>query len=162
MRPPCVSTRPAKKKLQVVPNCALGKVLLPKHQGFPTSVGLLKTIWDSHVTPELISMFTARTLTQAIRQAQNDSTIEWFTDVVDIARIHVASLLFPEVQGERLISYEGCFNINDLLHIFREVQPNRTFPDDVLNFMLSTQVDAPCRDRPSHLFPIIVRILNKS
>ncbi|WQF85189.1 Putative NAD-dependent epimerase/dehydratase, NAD(P)-binding domain superfamily [Colletotrichum destructivum] len=99
----------------IVPNAALGKVLLPGHQGFPTVVGVLKNLWDGKLTPEFAAMFPA----------------QWFCDVVDIARIHIAALLFPDVQSERLIAYADRFNINDLLAVFREVQPDRSFPDDL-------------------------------
>ncbi|KAE9568109.1 Aldehyde reductase 2 [Colletotrichum fructicola] len=99
----------------IVPNAALGRVLLPEHQGFPTAVGILKSLWQGHVSPEFVAMFPA----------------QWFCDVVDIARIHIAALLFLDVQSERLIAYAGRFNINDILAVFRETQPSRNFPADL-------------------------------
>ncbi|KAK1725560.1 aldehyde reductase II [Colletotrichum acutatum] len=99
----------------IVPNAALGKVLLPEHQGFPTAVGAMRPLWQGKVTPEFVAMFPA----------------QWYCDVIDIARIHIAALLLPDVQSERLIAYADKFNINDLLAVFRQIQPNRTFPDDL-------------------------------
>ncbi|KAF9870437.1 hypothetical protein CkaCkLH20_12104 [Colletotrichum karsti] len=99
----------------IVPNAALGRVLLPEHQGFPTAVGLLKALWQGHISPELISMFPA----------------QWFCDVVDIAHMHIAALLSPDVESERLIAYAGRFTINDFLAVFRETQSDRSFPADV-------------------------------
>ncbi|KAJ4322462.1 hypothetical protein N0V84_004818 [Fusarium piperis] len=92
----------------VVPNAALGKVLLPERQGFPTAVGLVKTLWEGRHGPELVHM-------------------------VPPPRIHVAALLFSDVQSERLISYGGPFNLNSILATFREAQPERAFPDDFPN-----------------------------
>ncbi|KAF6819019.1 aldehyde reductase ii [Colletotrichum plurivorum] len=99
----------------IVPNAALGRVLLPQHQGFPTAVGVLKGLWQGHVSPEFVAMFPP----------------QWFCDVGDIARIHVGALLLPDVKSERLIAYAGRFNINDILAVFRDVQPERTFPADL-------------------------------
>ncbi|GKT89980.1 aldehyde reductase II [Colletotrichum tofieldiae] len=99
----------------IVPNAALGKVLLPEHQGFPTAVGVLKNLWEGKLTPEFVAMFPA----------------QWFCDVVDIARVHIAALLFSDVQSERLIAYADRFNINDLLAVFRDAQPDRSFPADL-------------------------------
>ncbi|KAI3540019.1 aldehyde reductase II [Colletotrichum filicis] len=99
----------------IVPNAALGKVLLPEHQGFPTAVGAMRPLWQGNVTPEFVAMFPA----------------QWYCDVIDIARIHIAALLLPDIQSERLIAYAGKFNINDLLAAFRQIQPDRTFPDDL-------------------------------
>ncbi|KAI8286939.1 hypothetical protein K4K60_013027 [Colletotrichum sp. SAR11_57] len=79
------------------------------------SIGILKSLWQGHVSPEFVAMFPA----------------QWFCDVVDIARIHIAALLFLDVQSERLIAYAGRFNINDILAVFRETQPSRNFPADL-------------------------------
>ncbi|KAJ0384176.1 hypothetical protein COL922a_008939 [Colletotrichum nupharicola] len=79
------------------------------------SIGIPKSLWQGHVSPEFVAMFPA----------------QWFCDVVDIARIHIAALLFPDIQSERLIAYAGRFNINDILAVFRETQPSRNFPADL-------------------------------
>ncbi|KAL0936728.1 aldehyde reductase ii [Colletotrichum truncatum] len=107
--------KPAFVLNSVVPNAALGKVLIPEHQGFPTAVGVLKSLWQGHLSPEFVAMFPA----------------QWYCDVVDIARIHIAALLFPDVKSERLIAYAGRFNINDILAVFREAQPGRNVPADL-------------------------------
>ncbi|KAM0323909.1 hypothetical protein ACHAQA_008490 [Verticillium albo-atrum] len=44
----------------IVPNAALGRVLLPEHQGFPTVVGLLKVLWEGHLDESTQHMFPAR------------------------------------------------------------------------------------------------------
>ncbi|KAK1484004.1 aldehyde reductase II [Colletotrichum cuscutae] len=90
----------------IVPSAALGKVLLPEHQGFPTAVGAMRPLWQGNVMPEFVAMFPA-------------------------PRIHIAALLLPDIQSERLIAYAGKFNINNLLAAFRQIQPDRTFPDDL-------------------------------
>ncbi|KAI8296348.1 Aldehyde reductase 2 [Colletotrichum sp. SAR11_240] len=95
---------------------ALWKWYSEEKPGFTlNSIGILKSLWQGHVSPEFVAMFPA----------------QWFCDVVDIARIHIAALLFPDVQSERLIAYAGRFNINDILGVFRETQPGRSFPADL-------------------------------
>ncbi|KAI8293278.1 Aldehyde reductase 2 [Colletotrichum sp. SAR 10_98] len=95
---------------------ALWKWYSEEKPGFMlNSIGILKSLWQGHVSPEFVAMFPA----------------QWFCDVVDIARIHIAALLFPDVQSERLIAYAGRFNINDILAVFRETQPSRNFPADL-------------------------------
>ncbi|KAI8191643.1 Aldehyde reductase 2 [Colletotrichum sp. SAR 10_86] len=95
---------------------ALWKWYSEEKPGFTlNSIGILKSLWQGHVSPEFVAMFPA----------------QWFCDVVDIARIHIAALLFPDVQSERLIAYAGRFNINDILAVFRETQPSRNFPADL-------------------------------
>ncbi|KAL6410260.1 aldehyde reductase ii [Ilyonectria robusta] len=44
----------------IIPNVAVGKVLKPEHQGFPTTVGLLQPVWEGHLAMEMVYMFPAR------------------------------------------------------------------------------------------------------
>ncbi|KAF8863136.1 NAD(P)-binding protein [Acephala macrosclerotiorum] len=55
---------------------------------------------------------------------------QWFVDVQDCARLHVAALIDPDVKNERLFAYAETFNANDLLKIFRKLQPGKQFPAD--------------------------------
>ncbi|KXH66980.1 aldehyde reductase II [Colletotrichum salicis] len=100
----------------VVPNAALGKVFLPEHQGFPTAVGAMRHLWQGNITPDFVAMFPAPKYTVASLCS---------------SRIHVAALLLADVLSERLIAYAGKFNINDLLAAFRQILPDRKFPDDL-------------------------------
>lgn len=117
----------------VIPNVAIGKVLKPEHQGFPTSVGLLQPLWEGHLAMEMVYMFPARKCICQNSVPSTNEHAEWFTDVEDIARLHLASLLFPDVNGERLVSYGGRLNLNDVLAAFRKFDRSRVLPDDIPN-----------------------------
>ncbi|TKW59971.1 hypothetical protein CTA1_10058 [Colletotrichum tanaceti] len=79
---------------------------------------------------------------------------QWFCDVVDIARVHIArvhiaALPLLDVQSERHIAYANQFNINDLLDVLREVQPDRTFPEDLPD--LASDQDIVANDKATEL-----------
>lgn len=57
-------------------------------------------------------------------------TIEYFVHVRDNARLHVAALLDPTVQSERLFAFAEQFNWNDVVGILRRLEPdNKSIPD---------------------------------
>ena len=50
-------------------------------------------------------------------------------DVRDTARLHVAALLDPTVQSERLFAFAGPYNWNDVIDILRKLRPkNKKIP----------------------------------
>lgn len=99
----------------VLPNANLGVVLDPKHQGTPSTIGWLHALWNGFRGQEDI--------------AQNPP--QYFINVQDNARVHVAALICPDVQSERLFTFAKAFNWNDLLAIYRKNYPNRTFIDNM-------------------------------
>ena len=54
-------------------------------------------------------------------------------NVKDTARLHVAALLDPDVQNERILAFAYPFNWNDILAVLRKIYPDRKFPDDIEN-----------------------------
>jgi hypothetical protein len=44
--------------------------------------------------------------------------------------LHLAALIFDEVNGERLFGFAFPFNYNSFLHVFRNLAPDRMFPHD--------------------------------
>ncbi|KAJ9604790.1 hypothetical protein H2200_010905 [Cladophialophora chaetospira] len=55
---------------------------------------------------------------------------EWYIDVIDCARVHVAALLDPAVKSERLFAFAGQFNWTDVVGILRDLRPNnKKIPD---------------------------------
>lgn len=52
-------------------------------------------------------------------------------DVRDIARLHVAATVFEDVREQRLLGYAGTFNFNTLLHVMREVDPEKDLPAEI-------------------------------
>jgi len=70
------------------------------------------------------------------RLYEGDDTIfdyappQWFIDVQDTARLHVAALIDPSCKGERLFAFAEPFNLNDILAILRRQNPGIKFMDD--------------------------------
>ena len=56
--------------------------------------------------------------------------LEWFIDVHDCARVHVAALLDPKVQNERLFAFAEPFNWTDILSALAKLRPgNEKLPE---------------------------------
>jgi len=63
-------------------------------------------------------------------------------DVQDIAAIHVAAILDPEVKHKRLQCWGHHANWNDFLAVLRELRPQREFVNDYPEyFQLSASAD---------------------
>ncbi|KAL6717787.1 hypothetical protein ACLMJK_003872 [Lecanora helva] len=56
---------------------------------------------------------------------------QWMVDVKDTARLHVAALLNPGVENERILAFAFPFNWNDILACLRNLYPDRKFADDI-------------------------------
>lgn len=54
-------------------------------------------------------------------------------DVKDTARLHVAALLDPDVENERILAYASPFNWSDILATLRKLYPHKKFPADIEN-----------------------------
>lgn len=54
-------------------------------------------------------------------------------NVKDTARLHVAALLDPGVENERILAFAHPFNWNDILTALRKIYPDRKFPKDIEN-----------------------------
>lgn len=57
--------------------------------------------------------------------------IEYFVDVQDTARLHLALLTRPDIQNERVFAFAAPWNWNSLLRILRTMFPGRKFMDDI-------------------------------
>lgn len=56
---------------------------------------------------------------------------EWFVDVQDSARLHIAALVLPDVANERIFAVQRPFTINQILVTLRKLYPKRHFGNDV-------------------------------
>src|SRR3954452_1032592 len=60
----------------------------------------------------------------------NDSSSEYFVDVVDIARLHTAALLDPNTVSQRIFGFAAPLNLNEMIAIVRKLRPDNTqIPD---------------------------------
>lgn len=103
----------------VLPNCNQGKVLSPEHQGVPSTVSWAKAVWNSFKGPG--------------EKDLEHNPPQYYVNVQDTARIHVAALLYSDIESERLFAWAAPFNWNDMLEIFRKLYPDKDFMDDIPN-----------------------------
>ena len=73
----------------------------------------------------------ARAIYQGKLDPLKDIPPQWMVNVKDTARIHVAALIDPEVENERILAFAYPFNWNTLLACLRELYPNKQFPADI-------------------------------
>lgn len=99
----------------VLPDYNVGKILNVEKQGYPSSVSLLKMVFEGYT--DFAYML----------QPQHE------IDVQDCARLHVAALLHPDVQNERIFGYAYPKNWTNTIEILRKLYPERTFPDPPQN-----------------------------
>lgn len=55
---------------------------------------------------------------------------QYYVDVRDTARLHSIALRDPSCSGQRLFSFAAPFNRSDVLALFHELCPDKTFPAD--------------------------------
>jgi len=91
----------------------LGSVLNVEHQGYPTSIGMTKMLFEGD-TSAVVGL-----------------PPQWFVDAQDAARVHVAALARPDVYNERLYTFEESQNYNTVLSVFRKLEPDRQFVRDI-------------------------------
>ncbi|KAL8646004.1 MAG: hypothetical protein Q9210_006386 [Variospora velana] len=97
----------------VNPNVNFGAILSDKQ--FGSTGAAIPAIWQSGEMPVQFKAILP----------------QWMVDVKDAARLHVAALVDPDVQGRRILGYAYPFNWNDVLACLRKLDPGRKLPDDV-------------------------------
>ncbi|KAL8709192.1 MAG: hypothetical protein Q9220_006072 [cf. Caloplaca sp. 1 TL-2023] len=97
----------------VLPNFNMGTVLSDKQSA--STGAAVKTIYA----------------TGSAREAAERYPPQWVVDVQDVARLHVAALVDPKVEGQRILAFAHPFNWNDVLGLMRGMYPNRKFEGDV-------------------------------
>lgn len=101
----------------VLPNMNIGEIISIEHQGYPSTMGWIKALWNGFSGPGEKNIV--------------DNPPQYYINVDDNALVHVAALIFNDVQGERLFTFAHPYSWNDLLAFFRRVYPDRKFMDDI-------------------------------
>lgn len=52
-------------------------------------------------------------------------------NVKDTARLHVAALLNPDVENERILAFAYPYTWNEVLATLRKIYPDKKFPADI-------------------------------
>ncbi|KAJ4388893.1 hypothetical protein N0V93_006354 [Gnomoniopsis smithogilvyi] len=95
----------------VLPDYVIGKILSVENQGYPSSLAYAKLIWDG-------DMAQATVLPP-----------QYEVDSEDIGRLHVAAMLHPDAQGERIFGFAYPKNATLTVQYLRELYPERQFKD---------------------------------
>lgn len=78
--------------------------------------------------------------------------LEYFIDVQDTARLHVAAAIHPDVVSERIFGFAEPQNGDTMLDILRKLYPAKTFPEnfqvgqDLSEVVPRARADALLRD----------------
>lgn len=94
----------------VNPNANLGPVLQPTYQGYPTTAGWTKNLWDGNY--------------EKLKKVP-----EHFINVQDDAKLHVIALAHPDLQERRLLGMVAPAPISSIIEILRKEYPDRKFGD---------------------------------
>ncbi|KZM24611.1 uncharacterized protein EKO05_0008701 [Ascochyta rabiei] len=94
----------------VNPNANLGPVLQPTHQGYPTTAGWTKNLWDG-------------------KYDQLKRVPEHYINVQDDAKLHLIALAHPDLQGRRLLAMVAPAPVSEIVKILRDAYPERKFKD---------------------------------
>lgn len=136
----------------VLPNMNLGPVLdknqtsrsagwmVPLINNTPEVEGMIAMIGPREFSHLNLSLSTSFPLAEFVRQ---DAlcvlitplllNVEYFVDVRDTGRLHVAALTNPNVKSERIFAFAAPFNWTDIFTILRKLFPDRKIHDDIPN-----------------------------
>ncbi|PVH82817.1 hypothetical protein DL98DRAFT_585983 [Cadophora sp. DSE1049] len=64
-------------------------------------------------------------------EALKDVLPQYYVDVQDAARLHVAAVKFSDVADQRIFAQAKPYNWNEVLAILRELRPKQNLPDDI-------------------------------
>ncbi|KNG50440.1 aldehyde reductase ii [Stemphylium lycopersici] len=114
----------------VLPNYTTGIVLQPLSiLGAGSTARWVRDVFDHPFEEEFVSKL-------------RDDSPQWQIDVEDVAKLHLAALIFEDVKNERLFGFAYKFNYNSLLGVFRELAPERQWPKNRQELQLpSTMVE---------------------
>ncbi|KAI8716744.1 Epimerase domain-containing protein [Fusarium sp. LHS14.1] len=94
----------------VLPSVIFGKSLDRANQGCPSSSALPVALWEGKVEPPHMVLAP-----------------QYFVNVQDVARLHVAGATLPEVGDRRIFAFAEHFSWDSILEIMRRHSPERKF-----------------------------------
>lgn len=95
----------------VLPNMTLGKSLDPIRQGYPSTAAMVALLYQGKVV-DYHSLVPR----------------QYFVDVQDIGRLHVAAAILDTVRGQRIFGFAERFSWDIVLDVLRKLEPDREFP----------------------------------
>ncbi|KAJ7602296.1 NAD-P-binding protein [Mycena polygramma] len=103
-------TKPHFQVCTVVPNANFGPILQPGGEPHSTASWVVKLIRGD----KSVLQFPP----------------QWFVNVADTARLHVAGLIDPSCNGKRIFAFAAPYTWNEVLAILRKQNPGREFMED--------------------------------
>jgi nucleoside-diphosphate-sugar epimerase len=100
----------------ILPNANFGPVLDSEHQKYHSTLGWVRALWNGFEGEDA---------------ALKSQPPQYYINIVDNAIVHVAALVYTDVQNERLFTFAYPYNWNDILAILRKLHPDRKFIDDI-------------------------------
>ncbi|KAM0231263.1 hypothetical protein ACHAPO_008642 [Fusarium lateritium] len=116
----------------VLPNFNWGKSIDVANQGYPSSSGLPVMLYKNKVA----------TMHHRIPP-------QYFIDVDDTGRLHVAAAIFEHVKDQRIFAFAGRFSWDQVLDILRKHYPQKTFPENFLSGEDANEIEP--RDKAEQL-----------
>lgn len=107
------SERPDLVVNTVLPNMTLGKSLDPIHQGYPSTAGMVALLYQGKII-----------------DYHRDVPRQYFVDVQDVGRLHVAAAVLGNVRGRRIFAFAQRYSWDSILDILRQLEPTKTFPEN--------------------------------
>lgn len=133
---------------QVLPSVCFGASIEPEKQGHASSSGWpaaifrneFHSIWPflKHIIPIGEINFCYSRIPWKPSKIQTGA---YFANVEDAALLHVAGLVSPEVEGERLFAFGRPFTWKEIMQILQAMFPGRKFSD----------MPMECEDRAGNL-----------
>ena len=80
-----------------------------------------------------------------MKHSTADKNTEYFVDVRDTARLHVAGVIDPDIKNERIFAFSETYTWNQILGILRKLRPKHKLVEDIADNSedLSTVVPKP-------------------
>ncbi|KAM0553255.1 hypothetical protein ACHAPJ_007544 [Fusarium lateritium] len=97
----------------VLPDTNFGKSLDPIHQGHQSTSAFIESLWNGTNLEQLKYI-----------------PPQYFVDVQDTAKLHVAGTILSDVQGERIFAWAEPFNFDSILATLRSQNPKKSFVEN--------------------------------
>lgn len=129
----------------VLPGGNFGKILSPEHQGHRSTTAFAAALYNnqSDVIDWCLKNYGPGNTKSITFQPLLIASTEWFVDVQDCARLHVAALLHQGIVNERIFAWAEPFNWNVVLAKLRKLYPQRKFVGDTEGLWLDLAIVEP-------------------
>jgi hypothetical protein len=86
----------------VLPNTNIGPILFIEHQGYLSAASWIKALWEGCKGNEDFEF----------------TPLQYYINIQDNEHIHLAALIYSDVQGERLFLFAHPYTWNNILAVF--------------------------------------------